>query len=40
MWYVYFTGDSWEQGVVVGSQQEAEEVVADSNGGLMCEYVQ
>lgn len=40
MWYVYFSEDSWEQGVTVGSREEAEALVAESNGGLACKYVQ
>lgn len=40
MWYVYFRDDSWEQGVTVGSRQEAEESVVESNGELACKYVQ
>ena len=40
MWYVYFAEDSWEQGVTVGSREEAEEIVSESNGQLACQYVQ
>lgn len=40
MWYVYFRDDSWEQGVGVANRQEAEELVAESNGELACKYVQ
>ena len=39
MWYIYFRGDSWEQGVGIADGQEAEEIVAESNGELACQYI-
>ncbi len=40
MWYVYFTGDSWKDGIAVSSELDAREIVNDSNGMLSCQYVQ
>ena len=40
MWYVYFTGDSWKDGVAVPNEKEAREIVQDSNGMIECQYIQ
>lgn len=40
MWYVYFLGDSWKDGVAVPNEKEAKEIVEDSNGMIVYKYVQ